>query len=320
MSTGPCNHTDSHLKIVCCDGRPPTGKYSSRFNTMGTAVGALRTQRPHTAVAISCSACVVNVRSGDRDRTLGSLGSTNRIEAAGDVPFGTARRAFHEMPLLSFIVPTLDRQAKVTRAVASILNQNFKGDLEVVIVDDGSSPPISVPPELATDPRVRIVRKDETSGPGAARNSGLMHVQGQWVGFLDSDDYLLPDTLNQRFADAIEDQARRAHRLVLYTCGWAEVSEGGMIQRVRHPRAPTSQEGFAGGCWFCAGSTLLFPRAPVLEAVGLQDERPPRLEDCDWTLRFGLAKGELVVQPVVAVAIEISSRPSAWRLMLAAIS
>ena len=87
-----------------------------------------------------------------------------------------------------------------------------------------------------------------------------------------------------------------------------------MVQRVRHPRAPTSQEGFAGGCWFCAGSTLLFRRAPVLEAVGLQDERPPRLEDCDWTLRFGLAEGELVVQPVVAVAIEISSRPSAPKI------
>jgi hypothetical protein len=141
-----------------------------------------------------------------------------------------------------------------------------------------------------------------------------MLAQGQWVGFLDSDDYLLPDTLNQRFADAIEDQARRGNRLALYTCGWTEVSEEGMVQRVRHPRAPASQEGFAGGCWFCAGSTLLFPRAPVLEAVGLQDERPPRLEDCDWTLRFGLAKGELVVQPVVAVAIEISSRPSAQKI------
>jgi hypothetical protein len=52
----------------------------------------------------------------------------------------------------------------------------------------------------------------------------------------------------------------------------------------------------------------------VLQAVGLQDERPPRLEDCDWTLRFGLADGELVVQPVVAVAIEISDRASAPKI------
>ena len=56
----------------------------------------------------------------------------------------------------------------------------------------------------------------------------------------------------------------------------------------------------------------------MLQAVGLQDERPLRLEDCDCTLRFGLADGELVVQPVVAAAIEISNRPSAPRFTPAA--
>ena len=78
---------------------------------------------------------------------------------------------------------------------------------------------------------------------------------------------------------------------------------------MRYPRAPVNAGSFAGGCWFCAGSTLLFRRAPVLQAVGLQDESAPRLEDSDWTLRFGLANGELVVQPVVAVAVELSSPP-----------
>ena len=91
------------------------------------------------------------------------------------------------MPLLSFIVPTLDRQEKVIRAVKSVLNQNFEGDLEVVIVDDGSRPPITLPPELAADARVRILRKERTLGPGSARNSGLQDVQTEWVGFLDSD-------------------------------------------------------------------------------------------------------------------------------------
>ena len=131
------------------------------------------------------------------------------------------------MPLLSFVVPTLDRQDKVIRAVSSILSQNFKGDLEVIVVDDGSSPPITLPSKLASDPRARIVRKERTAGPGAARNTGLTLAGGEWAGFLDSDDYLLPDTLNQRFADAVEDQRRRNNPLVLYTCGWAEVSQGG---------------------------------------------------------------------------------------------
>ena len=178
--------------------------------------------------------------------------------AQDHVPRGTTEKALPRMPLLSLVVPTLDRQEKVIRAVNSILSQNFKGDLEVIVVDDGSSPPITLPPELASDPRARIVRKERTAGPGAARNTGLTLAGGEWAGFLDSDDYLLPDTLNQRFADAVEDQRQRNNPLVLYTCGWAEVSQGGEIQRMRHPRAPANREGFAGGCWFCAGSTLLF--------------------------------------------------------------
>jgi succinoglycan biosynthesis protein ExoO len=68
---------------------------------------------------------------------------------------------------------------KVIRAVNSILSQNFKGDLEVIVVDDGSSPPITLPPELASDPRARIVRKERTAGPGAARNTGLTLAGGE---------------------------------------------------------------------------------------------------------------------------------------------
>src|SRR3954454_22918442 len=120
-------------------------------------------------------------------------------------PLGPTGKALPRMPLLSFVVPTLDRQDKVIRAVSSILGQNFRGDLEVIVVDDGSSPPITLPPELASDPRARVVRKERTAGPGAARNTGLTLAAGEWAGFLDSDDYLLPDTLNQRFADAVED-------------------------------------------------------------------------------------------------------------------
>ena len=107
-------------------------------------------------------------------------------------------KALPRMPLLSLVIPTLDRQEKVIRAVNSILSQNFKGDLEVIVVDDGSSPPITLPPELASDPRARIVRKERTAGPGAARNTGLTLAGGEWAGFLDSDDYLLPRYLEPK--------------------------------------------------------------------------------------------------------------------------
>jgi glycosyltransferase involved in cell wall biosynthesis len=227
------------------------------------------------------------------------------------MPLGTKQG---QMPQLSLIIPTFNRQQKVVRAVKSILDQSFKGDLELIVVDDGSSPPIKLPGDLALDSRVKVMRRERTLGPAAGRNAGMTESRGDWIGFLDSDDYLLPDTLNRRFAQVLDDQARRSNPLVLYTCGWLEVNQDGTVLRTRYPLSPAGGEGFAGGCWFCAGSTLLFPRRPVLEAVGLQDEGPPRLEDSDWTLRFGLARGELVVQSLVAVAIEVSSRPAAAKI------
>src|SRR5262245_66061972 len=88
------------------------------------------------------------------------------------MPLG-ATQGSREMPQLSLIIPTFNRQEKVVRAVGSILDQNFKGELEVLIVDDGSSPPISLPGELGSDSRVKVMRREQTLGPGAGRNAGL---------------------------------------------------------------------------------------------------------------------------------------------------
>ena len=162
------------------------------------------------------------------------------------------------MPLLSLVIPTLDRQEKVIRAVNSILSQNFKGDLEVIVVDDGSSPPITLPPELASDPRARIVRKERTAGPGAARNTGLTLAGGEWAGFLDSDDYLLPDTLNQRFADAVEDQRQRNNPLAARA---ARFSACGIHALRRIGRALPGGAGFAPVPRCCSGEPRCFKRS-----------------------------------------------------------
>ncbi len=89
-------------------------------------------------------------------------------------------------PLLSIVIPTRDRPALLPAAIESALGQTLEG-LEVVVVDNGSRPPVTVP----SDPRVRVVHCP-AGGTAAARNAGLWASRGRWITCLDDDDLLLP--------------------------------------------------------------------------------------------------------------------------------
>lgn len=88
---------------------------------------------------------------------------------------------------LSIIIPTYNRPQLLPRAVKSALAQTI-ADFEVLVVDDCSREPVSLP----QDPRLRIIRLPENKGGSAARNIGLREARGRWINFLDDDDELLP--------------------------------------------------------------------------------------------------------------------------------
>lgn len=85
--------------------------------------------------------------------------------------------------LLSVVITTKDRPGLLGRALRSVLQQRDV-PVDVVVVDDGSQPPVSPP----VDPRVRLLRNPLARGANAARNAGLAAVRGRWVCFLDDDD------------------------------------------------------------------------------------------------------------------------------------
>ncbi len=92
------------------------------------------------------------------------------------------------MPCISVIIPVYNRYTLLERAVASVLCQSFR-DFELIIVDDGSDVSLSGSAIGGYDPRIRIVRFDQNCGVSAARNDGVKVSNGQWIAFLDSDDY-----------------------------------------------------------------------------------------------------------------------------------
>jgi glycosyltransferase involved in cell wall biosynthesis len=104
-------------------------------------------------------------------------------------------------PRVSVVLPTHDRASLLEAAAAAVLTQTFD-DLELLVVDDGSSDrtPEVVAALAATDGRVRSIRLPDAGGAPAARNAGLAAARGELVAYCDDDDVWLPAKLAAQVA------------------------------------------------------------------------------------------------------------------------
>lgn len=102
-------------------------------------------------------------------------------------------------PTVTVVIASYNRAATIEQAVASVLRQTFT-DLEVVVVDDGSTDDTVARVRSIDDPRVRVLTSSTNSGVSAARNRGIAEAAGEWVAFQDSDDEWLPTKLEKQLA------------------------------------------------------------------------------------------------------------------------
>ncbi len=111
------------------------------------------------------------------------------------------------MPQVSVIVPVYNIEGCLRACLDSILNQTL-ADFEVICVDDGSTDgsPAILAEYAAKDSRMRVLPQ-KNGGPGLARNAGLGAAQGDYVIFLDSDDWFEPGLLRRMTDAAVEAQA-----------------------------------------------------------------------------------------------------------------
>jgi glycosyltransferase involved in cell wall biosynthesis len=103
------------------------------------------------------------------------------------------------MSLISVVIPAYKRGHIIERAIRSILKQTYQ-DFEILVVDDGSKDnTASIIASLSKEePRIRYFCHDTNRGAQAARNTGAKAAQGEWIAFLDSDDYFTPNSLEAR--------------------------------------------------------------------------------------------------------------------------
>lgn len=111
------------------------------------------------------------------------------------------------IPKVSIIVPVYNAQEFLARCVDSVLNQEYR-DFELLLVDDGSTDASgSICDEYARkDSRVQVIHK-ENSGVSDSRNLALDRAQGEYLQFLDSDDWITPDATKLFVRAAQESQA-----------------------------------------------------------------------------------------------------------------
>lgn len=182
--------------------------------------------------------------------------------------------------LISVIMPCFNAAPQVSEAIGSVLGQTYE-KVELLVVDDGStdgSPDIVAALERQHPGRLRQFFTSRV-GPYPARNHGLRAARGEYVAFLDADDWWLPETLEKLCQALVEREADIAY------CGWQnvgeEVSSAPYVPPAYEKADPV--EAFLRSCPWPIHAAL--SRRSVVDALGGFSERRFSSMDYDFWLR-----------------------------------
>jgi hypothetical protein len=196
--------------------------------------------------------------------------------------------------LFSVIIPTFNRANLLREALESVERQEFQ-DIEIIVVDDGSTDNLSPVIDEFQD-RVTFIRQDN-AGPGPARNRGAQAARGDYLAFLDSDDLWFPWTIGT-FAQLIKGHGSpailSAHLIPFYDAPELAAVQKQPVQAESHPDYfASSSRGF-----FVGAGMAVIRRDEFLKTGGFRTGHV-NAEDHDLILRMGTAPGFVqVLEPV----------------------
>lgn len=185
-------------------------------------------------------------------------------------------------PTVSVIIPAYNRADSIADAVTSVCDQTFE-DLEIIVVDDGSSDATRAVVESLTDSRIRYVAHDANKGANAARNTGVRLARGRYVAFQDSDDRWHAEKLARQMAACASSEAKVCFCALNRHIGPAFTKIPKSSYRIPSGLNDLHRQVLRGS--FISCQTLLVDRELVL-SVGAFDESLPRLQDWELCLRL----------------------------------
>ena len=136
--------------------------------------------------------------------------------------------------LISVIVPIYNVEQYLEKCIDSIIAQSY-GDLEIILSDDGSTDGcVAICDRYAgLDSRIRVIHK-ENGGLSDARNAGIGIARGSWYAFIDSDDFIAPDTIERMYDAAVSTESQIA------VCNMVRIYDDGETEPFYRPAEKTT--------------------------------------------------------------------------------
>ncbi|GAB4178051.1 MAG: hypothetical protein Fur0039_21680 [Rhodocyclaceae bacterium] len=205
-----------------------------------------------------------------------------------------------ERILVSVVIPAYNAAWCVSRAIDSVLAQTH-GQFETIVVDDGSTDDTARVLAVYGE-RIRVVNKPN-GGLSSARNAGIAAARGEFVAFLDADDWWLPGKL----ARQVELMRARPELAFCSTAARVQTPEGEVLNEWRCGACTGARvlEAIFGANAFVAGSgSAVLARRSALEAEGGFDESLASLEDIDLWMRLAARGGYACIDEPLAVILK----------------
>jgi glycosyltransferase involved in cell wall biosynthesis len=201
---------------------------------------------------------------------------------------------------VSVIIPTYNRSNLLANALASVLAQTY-ANLEVIVVDDGSTDDTCDYVASLSDPRMKLVRASHSGHIPRVRNTGIALARGEWVAFLDSDDAWLPTKLERQLQAIGDSNAAWSYTRYEHVSagGWRAVS-GNIVEQILTAQTAVT---------ICS----ILVSGALLQQLGGFDEQPGLREDFELVLRLAAAGAAIAVPETLLHVREHEKRITATR-------
>lgn len=196
-----------------------------------------------------------------------------------------AERGMSHLKTLSVIIPAYESENYIAQAVDSVVRQKWAGEMEIIVIDDGSSDRTA---QAVRRPGVQVLRKAR-GGASSARNAGLKAAKGELILLLDADDVLTEDALNAMYQALCESGVG-----VVFAMAEDFISpELSDSQKAALRPRPNAYGGVLPGC------SLI--RREVFETVGMFDDTMKSGETVAWQMKLRDAGIRTVKIPTVTL-------------------
>jgi glycosyltransferase involved in cell wall biosynthesis len=181
------------------------------------------------------------------------------------------------------IIPTRDRWTRLRRTLESALSQ-IDVNVEVIVVDDGSSDETPTRMSRIGRPNVHYLRNERPLGQASARNRGIAAAHGEWLAFLDDDDLWAPWKLRRQV-----DVARAKAASFVYASAVVIDDDFQPVKIYEAPAAEDLRSLLVRGNAVPAGASNVLARAQLVRGIDGFDDRLSQLADWDLWIRLSRA-------------------------------